>query len=65
MQRLGLLDVDISIQSTMPASVVAGLYFERTQASSRGCGGPHAADRLPDEVGYPTGGAGRRCRVTN
>ena len=28
MQRLGLLDADLSIQSTMPASVVAGLYHE-------------------------------------
>jgi long-chain fatty acid transport protein len=28
MQRLGILDADISIQSTMPESVVAGLYHE-------------------------------------
>jgi len=28
MQRLGILDADLSIQSTMPASVVAGLYHE-------------------------------------
>jgi long-chain fatty acid transport protein len=28
MQRLGLLDADLSIQSTMPASLVAGLYHE-------------------------------------
>jgi len=28
MQRLGILDADISIQSAMPASVVAGLYHE-------------------------------------
>jgi long-chain fatty acid transport protein len=28
MQRLGLLDADLSIQSTMPASAVAGLYHE-------------------------------------
>jgi len=28
MQRLGILDADLSIQSTMPESVVAGLYHE-------------------------------------